>query len=251
MLDEQIRTAFDGIHADEGLKVRTLDTVLSTVQRRKMRNSRLMRLAPAFACLMLAVFGSLRLYFKPTAVITLDINPSVELAVNRFDRVVTASGINSDGRELLKAVRLEHLPFAEAVEAIIRSDRMAALISGNEFLEIGVVGDGGKQESRILFGLEKFSEGMDNISCYASSSQELAKARELGMSCGKYRIYAVLLEKGTDLTPEQAQGMSMRNLRELAGEGCNSVSESRAPGGSGNGNGGMRRRRGGPGTVSP
>ena len=54
----------------------------------------------AAACLLVAILGfsGWQLYQKPVAYVGLDINPSLELAVNRFDCVVTATAINDDGR---------------------------------------------------------------------------------------------------------------------------------------------------------
>ena len=47
-----------------------------------------------------AVRGKRWLYFTPIAEISIDINPSIELRVNRFDQVISVDGLNGDGQAL-------------------------------------------------------------------------------------------------------------------------------------------------------
>ena len=47
-----------------------------------------MRLVPTLACcllVLLAGWGGHHAYFTPSAIISIDVNPSLELGVNRFD----------------------------------------------------------------------------------------------------------------------------------------------------------------------
>ena len=84
-MNERLKEAFGAVHAEESLKRGTLDAI-----RRKTRGYRRCalprRLVPALACLMVALGGLGGLYFTPTSVISIDVNPSLELSVNRFDR---------------------------------------------------------------------------------------------------------------------------------------------------------------------
>ena len=53
------------------------------------------------ACLVLAVIGltGSRLYFEETAFVDIDVNPSIELGINRFDIVVSARAVAASGGE--------------------------------------------------------------------------------------------------------------------------------------------------------
>ncbi|WP_181861874.1 anti-sigma-I factor RsgI family protein [Slackia isoflavoniconvertens] len=42
---------------------------------------------------------------QPTAYMGIDVNPSIELGVNRFDVVVCAEGLNDDGEAVLAGHR--------------------------------------------------------------------------------------------------------------------------------------------------
>lgn len=83
-MNNRIKEAFGDVHAEESLKRGTLDAVrrLTHGYRRRVVTR---RLAPALACLMIALGGMGGLYFTPTSVISIDVNPSLELSVNRFD----------------------------------------------------------------------------------------------------------------------------------------------------------------------
>src|SRR5699024_12320720 len=76
-------------------------------------------LIPAIACLFLLFFGGRWLFFTPTATISMDINPSIELNVNRFNQVIGVQSYNDDGEKLLdrKSTRLNssHVSISYAV----------------------------------------------------------------------------------------------------------------------------------------
>ena len=175
------------------------------------------------------------LYFTPSLVISMDINPSIELGINRFDRVVSATAYNLDGEELLEGMDLLHMECAQAVETVLQSDAVASLIDSGGVAEIGVIGPKGAQCDRLLTTVESCAAQAGGAHCYQARAEEVAAAHELGLSYGKYRAYLQLAALDPTATPEQVQGMSMRELRQriaaLLGE------EDGQGGGSGQGHG--------------
>lgn len=98
---DRLKQAFDAVHAEEALKERTKAFVAQQTRGHARRRPALRpSLAAAFACLCLLFTGGYWLYFTPTATISIDINPSIELGVNRFNRVVSVEGYNADGVKL-------------------------------------------------------------------------------------------------------------------------------------------------------
>jgi len=61
------------------------------------------------ACVALAAlgFGGWNVYFTETAYINRELNPSIEIGVNRFDRVISENALNNDGQEVLDSVSPE------------------------------------------------------------------------------------------------------------------------------------------------
>ena len=57
-------------------------------------------------------------YLTPYSYVSLDVNPSFEFSVNRFDRVLTVKAVNDDGEEFVKNVDVEGLKNKEIQNAI-------------------------------------------------------------------------------------------------------------------------------------
>ena len=171
--------------------------------------------AAACACLLFLLLGGRWLYFTPTAEISMDINPSIELSVNRFDRVIAVTAFNEDGQELSRELDVKHLDYAQAVEQVLTHDSVAALLSGGEVMSITVAGQDAQQSAKLLSGVESCAAGRSNIDCHSARPEEAAAAHEAGLSCGKYRAFLELQRLGPDITPEDVQGMTMREIRDL------------------------------------
>ena len=88
-----IKEAFDKISAEDELKARTRAFLAKkTNNYTEYRVPNVQRLAAAAACFLCLLAGSYWLYFVPTAEISIDINPSIELGINRFDQVISVRG---------------------------------------------------------------------------------------------------------------------------------------------------------------
>lgn len=171
--------------------------------------------AAACACLLLMILGGRWLYFAPTAEISIDINPSIEMDINRFDRVISVSDFNEDGRQLSHTLDVKYKSYTDAVEQILRNDAIAALLSENEVMTITVVGPDGRQAAEILSEIEACTAAQRNTYCYFALSDEVSAAHEAGLSCGKYRAFLELQTLDPKITPEAVRGMTMREIREL------------------------------------
>lgn len=218
-MNDRIKEAFHQIQADEALKSRTKAFLAQKTGNYSRpvprRQSRAFTACAACACLLFLLFGGRWLYFTPTSVISIDINPSIELSVNRFDRVISVDGFNADGQKLADTIDLKHKNYAAAVELLLENRDIAALLSENEVLTITVTGTSTAQSAKIYKRLETCTSGHQNTYCYVSSSEETADAHKSGLSCGKYRAYLELQALDPNITPEEVQGMTMREIQDL------------------------------------
>lgn len=193
--------------------------------------------AAACACLLFLLLGGRWLYFTPTAEISMDINPSIELSVNRFDRVIAVTGFNEDGQALSQELDVKYKDYAQAVEQVLHHDSVAALLSVGEVMSITVVSPDGGQSAKLLSGVEACAAGQSNIDCYSARPEEAAAAHEVGLSCGKYRAFLELRRLDPDITSETVRGMTMREIRDLIGRlsaGGDDDAPSTGSGGQGN-----------------
>lgn len=216
-MNNAFKALFGPIRAEEDLKNRTRAFLAERTRGytgTETRKRRYPAYAAACACLLLALLGGRWLCFTPTAAISIDINPSLELSVNRFDRVIGVTGLNEDGQALSSALDLKYKNYAQAVEQILCHDSVTALLSGGEVMAITVVGPEGQQSAKLLSGVETCVAGQGNIDCYSARPEEAAAAHEAGLSCGKYRAFLALQLLDPDITPEAVQGMTMREIRD-------------------------------------
>ena len=97
-MDERIKEAFEQVQAESGLKDRTKAYVSrKTGSYRRAGTAKYKVLASAFACVALLLFGGYWLYFTPTVEISIDVNPSIELGVNRFARTEEVQAAHETG----------------------------------------------------------------------------------------------------------------------------------------------------------
>ena len=215
-MTERIRAAFDAVHADEALKQRTRDYLAKAVYQKKRRAIPAGRVIPALAaCLLLVVcLGGSYLYFTPTAFISVDINPSLELGINRFDRVVSVEAYNEDGQELTDALDVKYLDYRDALEVIVSDQAMEAYLQDG-ILSLTVAGESERQCGEIYQAMEDCASGRQNIRCHTSSADTAEEAHHSGMSVGKYQAYLTLRELNPDITAEEVQDMTMREIYQL------------------------------------
>lgn len=111
MMQAQFKDAFDAIEASEVRVNKTTHTVLAGMRKpldKPVQKRWGIMIAVAMACL-LFVSTSVVLYFTPTVVVSVDINPSLEMEINRFNRVVDVKGYNEDGVAFANALNIKHM----------------------------------------------------------------------------------------------------------------------------------------------
>ena len=152
-MNNALKEIFGPIRAEEDLKNRTRAFLAERTRnytRAETKKRRYPAYAAACACLLLVLLGGRWLYFTPTAAISIDINPSLELSVNRFDRVIAVTGFNEDGQALSNALDVKYKNYAQAMEQIVHHDSIMALLSNGEVMSITVAGPDG-QSAKLLY----------------------------------------------------------------------------------------------------
>lgn len=267
-MKRKIRETFDMIHADEELKNKTREFLAKTTgdyqkspelvpvkagdadlpdafyTRTRMpgRVSGVFRVIPAVCCmLILMVFGGWQLYFKPVSVISIDINPSLELDVNRFDRVVDVKEYNEDGEKLAESLKILFMNYEDALEEIMDNESVQDYLAQDQVMSIVVAGEDEKKTQTVYSNVEECTQGQENTHCYHADSEVLEDAHASGLSYGKYMAYLELKELDPDISPGDVQGMTMREIRnrieELQGNDIGNGAGGGTDSGNGNGSG--------------
>ena len=214
---EKLKAAFDQVRAEEKLKERTKEYLSEKVYaRKKKRTSPLRNFAAAAACALLVFLaGGSYLYFTPTAYISVDVNPSLELGINRFDRIVSVTGYNEDGKALADSLDLKYMDYSDALEALLADQDMEVYLSDNADVVLTVAGKSESQSSQILETVESCVSDHENVHCHSGDTEEIHHAHNAGLSFGKYQAYLTLKELDPSVTLEEIQDMTMSQIREL------------------------------------
>lgn len=86
---------------------------------------------------------------KIVSVITIDVNPSMELSLDKNNRVVSVKALNEDSKKLVENKMLEDLPIEEALNNII------VILRSNKYLK--------DSENTILVNVESSNENLTQI----------------------------------------------------------------------------------------
>lgn len=214
----KLELAFGQIHAGDDLKRHTEEFLYRrTHGYAEKKAPRVRRLAAVGAvCAALLCFGLFGgwLFFTPVSAISIDINPSLELGVNRFGRVVAVEPFNEDGRALTETLDLRFIDYTTALNVLLEDDRVQCYLKRNESMSIVVICDNEEESGKMLAAVRNCAGHRGNIHCHAENSSCSADAHAAGLSCGKYRAFLELRELDPSVTEEDVRNMTMREIRE-------------------------------------
>ncbi len=179
-------------------------------------------IAAALVILAVGVFAANGIISKPVTVISLDVNPSIELKLRGSGRVAQAKALNEDAQKLLEGMELEGTDKNTAVNAIIGSMVRAGYL--NSLSNSVLVTVEGKNASGIEKEIMEIIEGAlsKSIDGGAVVGQELAagsEAEELaqkhGISRGKAQLVLEVARLNPMLVPDELAKLSINELNVL------------------------------------
>ena len=69
--------------------------------------------------IMMSFGGSAYAYYTPVSTVLVEINPSIEIKVNSFDRIIEATAKNEDGEKLLKSLELSNYKLEQGLILVV------------------------------------------------------------------------------------------------------------------------------------
>lgn len=207
------------IRATNELKRNTLQ-YLSDQQTSKSRarTRYLFRYALAAVCLFLLLgAGGYSIYRTPVSYISIDVNPSIELSINRFGKVVSAEAYNEDGQNVLEHVSLKNVSYIQAIDRLLADESDHHFLRKGSLLVFTVISD---QSHSIMEEIRtnEFAQTYETL-MYTSDTACMEEAHSHEMSFGIYRAYLELSQYDESITVEDCHGMSMGEIQTRI-EGC-------------------------------
>ena len=178
--------------------------------------------APIAACFVFAVLSVmvfLGLRAENYQTVYIDVNPSVELQINRFGKVSDVVYINDDAKLALDGVNLKGKTAKAALEKIVDAYDSAGYFSEDAELYISAV-EKNKKTEKLLDELSDHAEKIKGNKKYTVNVSKLTKAdkeaaKEHGISPGKYKVISAIIESNSEYTIDELKDKSMAYLKDL------------------------------------
>ena len=132
------------------------------------------------------------------AYVSLDINPSLELAVNNKYKVLEATALNKDGDKLLQGVSVHGKPIAEAVDALIKAAEEMHYLSpdGQDQVLVCLAPAQSSQnyDQKLLSNIDTKLAELEKtkaakIKIVGTTDIQHREAQQVGMSAGRYTLW--------------------------------------------------------------
>ena len=224
-MENELCRALDKIRAEDDLKDRTARYLHREIDRRSRAGKRArFRLAAVCAVLLLLLLAggvSYGLYLTPSAYIDVDVNPSIGLTLNRFDRVICTQAYNDDGAVVLRDVNLRFKTYEEAMRILLDTMISKGYLAEDGLLSVSVQAKGGSAENDMIGQLNQIAAA--SLSAHhANTNTEVIAVTEdvrnaaLGhhMTPAKYLAIAELQAVDPAATFEGCADHSISEIRE-------------------------------------
>ena len=227
-MNNRVKEAFHNIHADDPIKINTTEFLYhKTNQYKKTRFFSYQPFVAAAVCSLFVLFGwkGYSIYFTSVSTISIDINPSIELDINQFDKVIDIKSYNDDGDFVVSSINIRFLDYRKALNLLLQNRNMASYLTQEQTIIITVFGTSDKKNNEMLTGLTSCTASYENVHCSSGNSAEVKEAHSLGLSYGKYKAFLELQALDPGITAEDIQGLTMRQIRDMITELSNSVND--------------------------
>jgi len=126
------------------------------------KKNNLMKYATAVACLLLIFLSGsgAYAYYSPVSTVQVSINPSMELKLNRFNRIIKYVPLNKDGEVLLSHLNIKNITIENGLYKIVEEAKKENFINDNyikagKIISISIT-SGDKRKSLKLSKFEKY-----------------------------------------------------------------------------------------------
>ncbi len=228
-MNEKIFDIFDKVHAEEELKKKTAEYLSREIRKRENAGKRKgWKFAVVFASLAIFLLCgrfSYKVYFIPSAYIDIDVNPSIELTLNSFGRVIHSSAYNGDGKRILNEVQVRYADYNDAVERLLTAMAANGYFERDGLLSVTVQTKESSRESSILEHLQETIDTCSQNQHYhtvadvsAVTEEVKACANKEHLSPAKYLAIQDLLAIDSSASFRECRKHSIHELRQMVQE---------------------------------
>jgi len=171
-------------------------------------------------------------YYAPFGYVDVDINPSVELSYNLYDRVISIKGLNEDGNNIITKIDdYINKPVKEIVVKVIETAIEKEYIKNEEenTILLTITESGSKIDDEDIFQTIDNQMKEQNIKTEVlliKSDEELYEiAKENNLSPGKQMIINKAVDSNDNISDEDIKDKSVKEIIEIINENKDSNKE--------------------------
>lgn len=195
------------------------------------------RLVPVAACLLACIFLSTGVYayYTPYSYVSVDINQSIAMSLNRFQRVISVDAITEDAAELIKdAGSLKNQEIDKALSKIIKSASDKGYIDEKSENQVMVVvsAKDPKQEKKLAGTVNKAAtkelskvNKSSEVTVAKTSVESYKEAVSNKVSPGKEILEDKLRKVNPGIKDEEVKSMTVKEAMERINEGRKAAKE--------------------------
>ena len=195
------------------------ERILSQIPRQEQTKSRFIhwhpKLAMTFSLILLVVVGIALFRQSPvtSSIITIDINPSIELTVNNQDEVIGYRALNLDGEVLIETLNIQNTTVIDAIEEIMNQARELGYMTDASIVRVWAYNNQTKQESALNERIKSyFAQRIETIEI---SDDVINQAKIHGVTPGKWILIQSILSVDSSYTLETLLAYDVPRLNEI------------------------------------
>lgn len=166
--------------------------------------------------------GMVGLYNEDFQTLYIDINPSVALKLNRFERVIGVEFLNEEAKALLADTKLVGCDAENALKTVISACDSAGYVNQEGEIYISAASKEEKTSEKLLQKLKGTAEKIkpeDNetysVSTYNAKEEEKEEIKKSDISPAKYKIIKDIVDEDERYRMEDLKNKPMHELKDL------------------------------------
>lgn len=208
-------------------KIRNIEKESEVMKNNKNKNWLKWALVPTFVILIFCAFlGIQNTKNSGISIVSIDVNPSIEIEVNKDEKIIKARAINNDAKKILEDIDLKNVDLNTGIHAIMGSMLKNGYIDElkNSIL-VTVQNDNATSGLQLQIKLEtQINEILESYKINASiMSQTLNETKTLQsdadtyqISAGKVKLINEIIKKNPLYTFEQLASLDIQELNLIA-----------------------------------
>jgi hypothetical protein len=155
-------------------------------------------------------------YATPTDYLTLDINPSIKLTTNRYNKVLEVESLNSDGEAISKDLKVKNKSVKDAIKLLVESATDNGYIVKNDDNAVMITSTSDEVLNDAEVGVEEGlkEEEIENTEVIKENinKERFEEAERLGISPGKVNLIQKLQAVSPDVTLDEYANAPVKDI---------------------------------------